>query len=119
MHDLQMSGGKIILHVYSNNLTRLCSMKLAVVPLLGKYKTQLYDDRTQTWLPSSPGIGMHVEVKDPGTRVILSRHYAEEGRFVFTSHLPGEHSICIGTNTSRWYGGSQLVCSTVCVLYIR
>ena len=79
------------------------------VCFLGKYKTQLYDDRTQAWMPSSPGIGMHVEVKDPGSRVILSRHYAEEGRFVFTSHLPGEHSICIGTNSSRWYGGSQLV----------
>ena len=28
----------------------------------GKYKTQLYDEGRQTWLPSSPGIGMHVEV---------------------------------------------------------
>ena len=101
--------------MYSNILTRFYSIDIQILffSLLGKYKTQLYDDRTQTWLPSSPGIGMHVEVKDPGSRVILSRHYAEEGRFVFTSHLPGEHSICIGTNTSRWYGGSQLVSFSV------
>lgn len=29
---------------------------------VGKYKTQLYDNNRQDWLPSSPGIGMHVEV---------------------------------------------------------
>ena len=62
---------------------------------------------------------MHVEVKDPSSRVILSRHYAEEGRFVFTSHLPGEHSICIGTNSSRWYGGSQLVCNTQSIIILQ
>jgi len=28
----------------------------------GKYKTQLFDTTQETWLPSSPGIGMHVEV---------------------------------------------------------
>ena len=28
----------------------------------GKYKTQLYDSGRGDWLPSSPGIGMHVEV---------------------------------------------------------
>ena len=29
---------------------------------VGKYKTQLYDNGRGDWLPSSPGIGMHVEV---------------------------------------------------------
>ena len=28
----------------------------------GKYRTQLYDEDTSTYLPASPGIGMHVEV---------------------------------------------------------
>lgn len=30
--------------------------------ITGKYKTQLFDASQQQWLPSSPGIGMHVEV---------------------------------------------------------
>ena len=30
--------------------------------LAGKYKIQLHDERNNQWLPSSPGIGMHVEV---------------------------------------------------------
>lgn len=34
---------------------------------------QLYDPRTGGFMPSSPGIGMHVEVKDPDDKVVLSR----------------------------------------------
>ena len=30
--------------------------------MVGKYKTQLFDEQKREWLPSSPGIGMHVEV---------------------------------------------------------
>lgn len=41
---------------------------------------------------------------------MLSRHYAAEGRFTFTSHSAGEHTICIGTNSTRWFGGNRLVC---------
>jgi len=76
--------------------------------IVGKYKTQLFDNTKQTWLPSSPGIGMHVEVKNPNSKVMLSRHYAAEGRFTFTSHDSGEHTICIGTNSTRWFGGNRL-----------
>ncbi|CAH3014987.1 unnamed protein product [Porites evermanni] len=68
----------------------------------GKYKTQLYDENIGDFLPSSPGIGMHVEVKDPNMKVILSKYYASEGRFTFTSHSPGEHLICLHSNSTRW-----------------
>lgn len=32
-------------------------------------------------MPSSPGIGMHVQVKDPDDKTILSRVYSSEGNF--------------------------------------
>lgn len=35
----------------------LCSQK-------GKYKIQLFDTERQEWLPTSPGIGMHVDVSN-------------------------------------------------------
>lgn len=76
--------------------------------IVGKYKTQLFDNSQQQWLPSSPGIGMHVEIKSPSDKTMLSRHYAAEGRFSFTSHDAGEHTICIGTNSTRWFGGNRL-----------
>lgn len=59
-------------------------------------------------MPSSPGIGMHVEVRDPDDKTILSRVYSSEGRFVFTSHIPGEHVICMYSNSTAWFSGSQL-----------
>ena len=49
------------------------------------------------------------QVKNPYDKVMLSRLYSAEGRFTFTSHESGEHTICIGTNTTRWFGGSRLV----------
>jgi len=36
--------------------------------------------------------------------------YATEGRFTFTSHMPGEHIICLVGNSTAWFGGGTLVC---------
>lgn len=59
-------------------------------------------------MPSAPGIGMHVEVKDPDDKTILSRVYSSEGKITFTSHTPGEHVICMYSNSTAWFSGSQL-----------
>lgn len=39
--------------------------------LTGKYRTQLWDKHTGSFLPSTPGLGMHVEIKDPDAKVSL------------------------------------------------
>ncbi|KAL1505369.1 hypothetical protein ABEB36_004952 [Hypothenemus hampei] len=72
------------------------------------YKVQLYDPRTGGFMPSSPGIGMHVDIRDPDDKTLLSRVYSSEGKISFTSHTPGEHVICMYSNSSAWFGGSQL-----------
>ncbi|OXU16902.1 hypothetical protein TSAR_003341 [Trichomalopsis sarcophagae] len=72
------------------------------------YKVELYDPRSQGFMPSSPGIGMHVEVRDPDDKVVLSRVYSSEGRISFTSHTPGEHIICLYSNSTAWFSGGQL-----------
>lgn len=64
-------------------------------------------------MPSSPGIGMHVEVRDPEDKTILSRIYSSEGRISFTSHTPGEHVICMYSNSSKWFSGTQLVSTKI------
>ncbi|XP_075922455.1 transmembrane emp24 domain-containing protein 4 isoform X2 [Petromyzon marinus] len=69
--------------------------------VIGNYKTQLWDKNKQEFLPSTPGLGMHVEVKDPDGKVILSKQYSSEGRFTFTSHTPGEHQICLHSNSTK------------------
>jgi len=73
----------------------------------GNYKVQLYDPQTRGYA-DYPGIGMFVEVRDPDDKVILSKLYTAEGKFTFTSHSPGEHIICLYSNSSRWFAGAQL-----------
>ncbi|KAI2801805.1 hypothetical protein RDWZM_000728 [Blomia tropicalis] len=76
--------------------------------VVGNYKCQLFDPNTGGFMPSSPGIGMHVEIRDPEDKVILSKAYSSEGRFSFTSHTPGEHVVCLYSNSTRWFAGGQL-----------
>ncbi|KAJ8254975.1 hypothetical protein GJAV_G00199500 [Gymnothorax javanicus] len=78
--------------------------------IIGNYRTQLYDKHKEEYLPATQGLGMFVEVKDPDEKVILSRQYGSEGRFTFTSHTPGEHQICLHSNSSKFalFAGGML-----------
>uniref|UniRef100_A0A3Q3Q338 GOLD domain-containing protein n=1 Tax=Monopterus albus TaxID=43700 RepID=A0A3Q3Q338_MONAL len=78
--------------------------------IIGNYRTQLYDKQAEEYLPATQGLGMFVEVKDPDDKVILSRQYGSEGRFTFTSHTPGEHQICLHSNSSKFslFAGGML-----------
>lgn len=60
---------------FFNSIIKL-SFCLAVIV---NYKVELYDPRSGGFMPSSPGIGMHVEVKDPDDKMVLSRVYSAEG----------------------------------------
>ncbi|XP_010184052.1 PREDICTED: transmembrane emp24 domain-containing protein 4-like [Mesitornis unicolor] len=46
----------------------------------------------------------------PPVQVVLSRQYGSEGRFTFTSHTPGEHQICLHSNSTRMalFAGGKL-----------
>ncbi|XP_027722880.1 transmembrane emp24 domain-containing protein 9 [Vombatus ursinus] len=78
--------------------------------VIGNYRTQLYDKQREEYQPATPGLGMFVEVKDPDDKVILSRQYGSEGRFTFTSHTPGEHQICLHSNSTKFslFAGGML-----------
>jgi len=76
--------------------------------VVGKYKVQVFDKESNDYLPTTQGIGMHVEIKDPDQKVILSKLYSAEGRFTFTTHMPGEHVICLYSNSTAWFGGGNL-----------
>lgn len=76
--------------------------------VVGKYKVELFDKDSNDYMPTSNGIGMHVEVKDPEQKIVMSKTYSAEGRFSFTTHAPGEHLICLYSNSSAWFGGGNL-----------
>ncbi|CDW58642.1 EMP24 GP25L domain containing protein [Trichuris trichiura] len=75
--------------------------------VIGSYKVSMFDPQTKTHTMAS-SIGMHVEVTDPDSQVVLSRLYASEGKITFTSSKPGEHTICLFSNTSHWISGTML-----------
>ncbi|XP_059141497.1 transmembrane emp24 domain-containing protein eca-like isoform X2 [Physella acuta] len=76
--------------------------------VVGNYKVEMYDKNVNAFVPTVYGLGMHVECRDPDDRIILSRTYAAEGRFTFTSHTAGEHVICLNSNSSAWFNAGQL-----------
>jgi len=77
--------------------------------MIGKYLVQVFDKNEKTWKESAPGFGMHVEVHDPSEKQVMSRAYGSTGRFTFTSHAPGEHRICLMSNSTNWsWSGGKL-----------
>ncbi|XP_014952162.1 transmembrane emp24 domain-containing protein 11 [Ovis aries] len=53
---------------------------------------------------------MFVTVTTYSDEVLLSRLHGPQGAFYFTSHSPGEHIICLQSNSTRLvsFGGSKL-----------
>lgn len=76
--------------------------------VVGKYKVEVFDKEKRAYMPTGGGLGMHVEVRDPDDKTLMSRMYAMEGRFTFTSHNAGEHVICIHSNSTAWFSAAQL-----------
>uniref|UniRef100_A0A672UKU8 GOLD domain-containing protein n=1 Tax=Strigops habroptila TaxID=2489341 RepID=A0A672UKU8_STRHB len=78
--------------------------------VIGNYKVQRWDMKSQDFLESAPGLGMIVTVKSPSAEVQLSKLYGPQGTFSFTSYLSGEHFICLQSNSTRFVAlaGSKL-----------
>ncbi|KAG9509539.1 Transmembrane emp24 domain-containing protein eca, partial [Fragariocoptes setiger] len=76
--------------------------------LIINYKLQLHDPVTGGFMQTAPGLAMHVDIRDPEDKVILTKVYQAEGKVALTSHKPGEHVICINSNSTKWFAGGQL-----------
>ncbi|XP_047703304.1 transmembrane emp24 domain-containing protein 11-like [Prionailurus viverrinus] len=74
------------------------------------FRIQQWDTRRHDFLESAPGLGMFVTVTTYNDEVLLSKLYGPQGTFYFTSHSPGEHIICLESNSTRLvsFGGSKL-----------
>uniref|UniRef100_A0A8C0JHD2 GOLD domain-containing protein n=1 Tax=Chelonoidis abingdonii TaxID=106734 RepID=A0A8C0JHD2_CHEAB len=78
--------------------------------ITGSYKVQQWDVHEHRFLKSAPGLGMFVTITTPSKELLLSKLYGPQGTFSFTSHLPGEHNICLQSNSTKLisFGGSKL-----------
>lgn len=76
--------------------------------LLVNYKLQLHDPQTGGFMQTAPGLAMHVDIRDPEDKLVLSKVYQAEGKIAMTSHKAGEHVICIRSNSTKWFSGGKL-----------
>eukprot|EP00912_Choanoflagellata_sp_UC4_P002202 UC4_evm3s1393 len=61
--------------------------------VVGNYKVQEQDPNNPKNYLDHPNVGVHIQVKDPNNFIIMSKDYADQGRFIFNAHEPGEHEI--------------------------
>merc|ERR1711990_370317 len=70
----------------------------------GNYKAEIFDEESNSFIESPQGMGMLVEILNPDKEMMLSRTYGSSGKFSFKSahDHPGDHSICIHSNSTKW-----------------
>eukprot|EP00039_Didymoeca_costata_P018685 m.334546 g.334546 ORF g.334546 m.334546 type:complete len:216 (-) comp17378_c0_seq1:52-699(-) len=77
--------------------------------VVGKYKTLRHNPDGSYAQEPMKGTGMHVMVKDPTDATLVAKDYEAAGRFSFNTQVPGEHTICLSSNTtSGWFGGELM-----------
>jgi len=48
-------------------------MLLETCCAVGKYKVEVFDKEKRAYMPTGGGLGMHVEVRDPDDKTLMSR----------------------------------------------
>lgn len=54
------------------------------------------------------GLGLQIEVRDPNEAILLSKTYGKEGRIAVTSHMAGDHTICLSSNDTSLDGSMKV-----------
>jgi len=75
----------------------------------GTYKALEWNAEGQNYV-ANPAIGMNIEVHEVSSGdTIVNTMGPSDGKFTFTSHDPGDHTICLSTNqTSAWFSSSHI-----------
>ncbi|KAB5594488.1 Ribosome production factor 1 [Ceratobasidium theobromae] len=99
------------LHFYLDSNERRCFIEELPTDTIveGHYRALEWDEKQNKYLAhDSLGIQVDIEEVHSGHRVTRTRG-PSEGRFTFTSHESGDHSICLSTNyTAGWFSNSHI-----------
>jgi len=99
------------LHFYLDAGERRCFLEELPSDTIaeGHYRAQEWNEQTQSYAHNENlGVQVNVEEMDTGHVVVKARGPAE-GKFTFTSHEAGDHSVCLGTNyTSGWFSSRHI-----------
>ncbi|KAK7466501.1 emp24p/erv25p-related protein [Stygiomarasmius scandens] len=74
----------------------------------GHYRALEWSEARQEYVVDE-NLGIHVEVEEvySGHNVVKTKG-PSEGRFTFTSHESGDHSICLSTNYTSWFSSTHI-----------
>ncbi|KAK0467334.1 uncharacterized protein EV420DRAFT_1626607 [Desarmillaria tabescens] len=74
----------------------------------GHYRALEWSEPQQTYI-NDDKLGIHVDVEEveSGDSVVRTKG-PSEGRFTFTSHDAGDHSICLSTNYTSWFSSTHI-----------
>lgn len=74
----------------------------------GSYRALEWSEDKQTYL-TNPESGIIVEVVESESEdIIVKTTGPSEGKFTFTSHDAGDHSICLSTNYTSWFSHTHI-----------
>ncbi|KAJ4473805.1 membrane protein [Lentinula aciculospora] len=74
----------------------------------GHYKALEWAEQEQKYILDE-SLGIHVEVEEVETaHTVVKSKGPSEGKFTFTSHDAGDHSICLSTNYTSWFSSTHI-----------
>jgi hypothetical protein len=73
----------------------------------GHYRALEWADAQQTYVENDE-LGILVEVAEADGHQVVRTRGPFDGRFTFTSHEAGDHSICVSTNYSSWFSNTHI-----------
>jgi len=72
------------------------------------YRALEWSDKTQSY-GINDELGITVDVEELDTNhVVTKTRGPSDGRFTFTSHVAGDHLICISTNYTSWFSSTHI-----------
>ncbi|KAF9556666.1 hypothetical protein CPC08DRAFT_669673 [Agrocybe pediades] len=74
----------------------------------GHYRAQEWSEQLQKYA-DNPELGIVIEVQEePSGHVVVKTTGPLDGKFTFTSHEAGDHSICLSTNYTSWFSHTHI-----------
>ncbi|KAJ3745598.1 membrane protein [Lentinula detonsa] len=74
----------------------------------GHYKALEWSEQQQSYTLDE-NLGIHVEVEEVETgHTVVKSKGPSDGKFTFTSHDAGDHSICLSTNYTSWFSSTHI-----------
>ncbi|KAL0576445.1 emp24p/erv25p-related protein [Marasmius crinis-equi] len=74
----------------------------------GHYRALEWSEAEQRYFDNA-NLGIHVEVEEAeSAHTVVKTKGPSEGRFTFTSHEAGDHSICLSTNYTSWFSSTHI-----------